>query len=281
MDRTLCGWVQARLFDYMDRELDATEQRKMQAHLENCSFCQAELRQSRQSEMALANALAAVPSPGDLSAGFYARLAASQAPRRPVFAGWRLAVPALAVCLLGLVLWRTHAGSPVSIGPPPAVSTKPPGNVMEMPGPAADTEAFSAALPLFPPDVAGVRALVPGKETLSHPTASLPHHEMAFEKRRTDRTPARLHKPARRSDPDVTRGMDGSIALAMKVDLARPIAPEEDFHLTVQDDMRGFKASAHLASYTTQKDDAEVVTIQTEGDTIVMETMPTQAQPNP
>src|ERR1051326_3005986 len=104
-DRTLCGWVQARLFAYLDGELNPSEQQKAQVHLEECAACRAELQQCRQAEMALTTALESVPPAGDLRDGFYARLAASQ-PSRPSFGGWRLAAPALAFGLLALVVWR-------------------------------------------------------------------------------------------------------------------------------------------------------------------------------
>src|SRR5581483_637885 len=102
-----CAAVQARLFDYLDGELPAVEQEPIRAHLEVCAACRREAALCRQAERALESARNAVPSPGDLRADFYARLAASeQTAARRAWLSWKVAVPALAACALAALLIR-------------------------------------------------------------------------------------------------------------------------------------------------------------------------------
>ena len=129
-----CDWVQARLWDYLDGTLNAADRDRMQTHNHSCPTCERELQAVRSSEMALNGAVGAAPAAGDLRAGFYAKLAASEAkPHRSRGFGWTLAVPALAVGVLAVVLWRPVAEpntsgerllveKPLAIAPPDAKS---------------------------------------------------------------------------------------------------------------------------------------------------------------
>lgn len=94
-----CRVTQALFFDYLDGELLPAKVTALESHLHHCARCRRALAFSRQSEAALTSALHSVPAPGDLHAGFQARLAQKSA--RPRF--WRtlpLALPALAAAAL-------------------------------------------------------------------------------------------------------------------------------------------------------------------------------------
>ena len=106
-----CDWVQARIWDYLDGTLNIADREQLQAHNTACPACERELQAARRSEIALSGAVGMAPAAGDLRAGFYAKLAASEAKPRPSRRfGWAIAVPALAAGLLAVVLWR-----PVSV----------------------------------------------------------------------------------------------------------------------------------------------------------------------
>jgi hypothetical protein len=110
-----CRGVRSRLSAYLDRELTAEERTLVDAHLEQCAGCRAELSAWRSAVSALGGARAAIPSPGDLRGEFYARL--EQSRRRPSRAGWLLAAPALAgIAALWLLAGRLH---PVGAGGEP------------------------------------------------------------------------------------------------------------------------------------------------------------------
>lgn len=103
--KTDCSRIQSQLFAYLDGELDAVEQATVDRHLLTCEACRREWEQCKRAGSALASALIAVPAPGDLRPGFYAKLAQSKQPR-PLLAGWRVAVPALAAAALLFVVAR-------------------------------------------------------------------------------------------------------------------------------------------------------------------------------
>lgn len=110
----LCAWTQERLFAYVDGDLQRAEREAVQQHLDACPNCQMELMQARRSEEALVSAPLTLPAPGDLRAGFYAKLAAAEAARAPRrFGGqWKAALSACAVTLLAVVVWRSVPTSP-------------------------------------------------------------------------------------------------------------------------------------------------------------------------
>ncbi|HLJ56557.1 MAG TPA: anti-sigma factor [Chthonomonadaceae bacterium] len=100
-----CGFDGSRLLAYHDRELTGIERKQVEAHLEQCASCRAELAGHDRAESALLSAGATLTSPGDLRSEFYARLERSQ--RRPARIGWQVAVPAAACAGLLLVFGRT------------------------------------------------------------------------------------------------------------------------------------------------------------------------------
>jgi hypothetical protein len=114
-----CTSVQARLFDYLDGDLPLAEIEVIRAHLDACAVCGREEALSRHSEQALTSALSAVPPAGDLRAGFYARLAASNqaASAWPRWAGWCVAVPSLAAVLLAAFFVRGVLSPSRSLSP--------------------------------------------------------------------------------------------------------------------------------------------------------------------
>ena len=116
-----CRAAHSLFFAYLDGELPPTKTVALEAHTHQCARCRRALSFSRQSEEALASALRSVPAPGDLQAGFQARLAQKQA--RPQF--WRilpLAAPALATAALALV-WLHPMRLPMPTANNPKVSS--------------------------------------------------------------------------------------------------------------------------------------------------------------
>ena len=100
-----CTHVQEQLWDYLDGNLSGVERTLVQTHLQGCAVCRQEWEQSRHTERLLATGRQSLPSPGDMRAEFYTRLATSQ--RRPHFwKGWYVAAPALAMGVFALILWR-------------------------------------------------------------------------------------------------------------------------------------------------------------------------------
>jgi hypothetical protein len=129
-----CAAVQARLFDYLDGALPAAEREPIRAHLEVCAACRREAALCQQSERALASARSAIPSPGDLRADFYARLAASdQTAARRAWLSWKVVAPALATCALAVLLIRPALHT-VWKNPAVAVETAP-GKARSRPAP--------------------------------------------------------------------------------------------------------------------------------------------------
>ncbi len=107
----VCRGVQNMLPAFIDESLNAGGRQTVGRHLAVCAACRSELRLLARSEQALIGAASAVPMPGDLRAGFYARLATTprRADKRRVF------VPALAVC--GLLLIASITAYRLSITP--------------------------------------------------------------------------------------------------------------------------------------------------------------------
>lgn len=114
-----CAWVQDRLFAYLDGDLAPGEMPAVRAHLDACRACRREIAIARQTEQALTSASATLPQAGDLRAGFYARLAASETTRRRR-PDWRLAAPAFAALLLAAL------AAPRLLAPRHTLVTKPP-----------------------------------------------------------------------------------------------------------------------------------------------------------
>lgn len=110
----LCDWTQERMFAYVDGSMDAKERVSVQLHLDGCLNCQQELALVRRSEEALASAPFAIPAPGDLRAGFYAKLAEAETARapRPYRGQWGVALSACFVLLFAVVVWRVLPTSP-------------------------------------------------------------------------------------------------------------------------------------------------------------------------
>jgi hypothetical protein len=123
----LCAWTQERLFAYADDSLNATERRTVQAHLDTCADCRQELALCRQAESVLLGARAAIPAPGDLRAGFYARLAEQEnaAPPRRRSPQWGLALSACAAVALFAILWRPVHTTETSAPPASEIAVAP------------------------------------------------------------------------------------------------------------------------------------------------------------
>jgi hypothetical protein len=101
-----CRQTRARLFDFLDGELDGESHRAVQRHLDYCVDCRREWESQRRAEQALSTGRQNIPDPGDLRSGFYARLAATAPRRRPALieAFRRAPFPALALPAVALAL---------------------------------------------------------------------------------------------------------------------------------------------------------------------------------
>ena len=96
-----CAPVQAQLLEYADHTLTPQAIHAVEAHLDVCQACASELAQIRRAESALSTARRSIPAPGDLYAGFAAKMA--NEPVRRVNT-WRYAVPAFAMVALALFI---------------------------------------------------------------------------------------------------------------------------------------------------------------------------------
>lgn len=108
-----CTDFQALLLQYADRALTPERTHAVDAHLAGCQTCASELAQIRRAESALSAASKSIPAPGDLYAGFAAKLA--NEPVRRVNT-WRYAVPAFAMAALALVInTALHNQNPIGL----------------------------------------------------------------------------------------------------------------------------------------------------------------------
>jgi len=263
--------VQAHLFAYLDGELNPTERQTAQTHLDACALCRADLNQCRQSEHALANALQAVPAAGDLRTGFYARLAAENA--RPRFNGWRVAVPALAACLLALVVWNAssrHSATSLSASGDAEQGSM--AQITPAPTKAAQGSTPSSALPT---SSSAVRVATTEKSKIAHPERNAPESRLVGN--RIPDHPLHNALPVLRGSvasvrltgfhrqphtPTLKFRGDEKGRLAMNTpghlpNLTAPIprnAPA--FAMYAIDEKRCFNSSARLASDTAEKDAA-------------------------
>lgn len=174
-----CAWVQARLWDYLDGTLETKDRARWQSHADACPPCQAELATARRSERALNQVLSSIPPAGDLRSGFYAKLAASGAAKRPARNwGWTLAVPALAAGLLAVVFLRPTtsptANSPVNETPPTVAGIAPVKPLADL---SDDLLAAKERTPLMAKVTVEPAVSAPVKsERLALATAELPKH---------------------------------------------------------------------------------------------------------
>ncbi len=180
-----CQAVLAVEWAYVDGSLPSQEHAAVQAHLDNCSACRAEIDHCRSLESVLQTAVKAVPSPGDLRSGFYSRLARDRASSRRKL--WAAALPAFAIGLLtiGLIRHGNH-GLPASNGPKTTIA----GSTAAVPYSTSRTEIASLA-PDRSPHVE--QRIVPG---LSNGQA-----ERLLTRAVVARTPIHSAARHRRSDP--------------------------------------------------------------------------------
>lgn len=106
--RAECARAEAALHAQLDGA-EANLPEAVRRHLDLCESCRRQARALHSAESALLSAHAALPSPGDMSAEFRARLTAAQPPR--IAASTRVLVPALgaAVALAAVSLLSMHA----------------------------------------------------------------------------------------------------------------------------------------------------------------------------
>lgn len=113
-----CSHIQNDLFSYLDGELSPSARHTIEAHLENCTLCRAELEACRVSERVLQSAHKFLPAPNDLTTGFYAKL--NQQRRRNRFVPlMRYATPAVAslfLLTLSLTLYKGNNTEPTTTG---------------------------------------------------------------------------------------------------------------------------------------------------------------------
>ena len=99
-----------RLHAYADGELDAAEARDVEAHLENCADCRAELAAIRELKTALHGLDFSEVAPPELAARIQRRVAAAQARDRVVWTGGTAGL--LAACLAA-AFFLVRASSPI------------------------------------------------------------------------------------------------------------------------------------------------------------------------
>ena len=168
-----CDWVQARLFGYLDGELPLSERERFQTHTEACLACTREVHNARRADLALHQAISAVPAAGDLRSGFYSKLAQSEAkPRMSRRWGWALAAPAFAACAIAVVMMRPTATVSNSTRNDDSLSVKNSTAVLPF---SSEEKAVAASIVsenVPPPTVA--KSAPPRAESLSLAKATMP-----------------------------------------------------------------------------------------------------------
>lgn len=117
-----CIVVQAKLLDYVDSALSASDKRAVESHIEQCQTCTVELSQIRRAEAALVSAALSVPVPGSLYEGFSAKLTSRQTYENRRAFRWMAAAPAFALAIIAIVYatgGRRHGLTEVSGIPAP------------------------------------------------------------------------------------------------------------------------------------------------------------------
>jgi hypothetical protein len=142
----------------LDGTLEPHEESQIRTHLETCTACQAAWQITRHAEQTLLTARENLPNAGDLSAGFYAKLA--QTPARPKLRLRYFAAPALAAVLLGVFLWRpTTTQNSVALLPTEKNNT--PTEIAHAPDPAPQKAPSQS--PAKPRDIAQNSPTAPSK----------------------------------------------------------------------------------------------------------------------
>ena len=168
-----CDWVQARLFGYLDGELPLSERERFQTHTEACPACTREVHNARRADLALHQAISAVPAAGDLRSGFYSKLAQSEAkPRMSRRWGWALAAPAFAACAIAVVMMRPTATVSNSTRNDDSLSVKNSTAVLPFSSEEKDVAASIVSENVPPPTVA--KSAPPRAESLSLAKATMP-----------------------------------------------------------------------------------------------------------
>ncbi len=242
-----CAETQEQFFLQMEGLLSLIQEATLQAHLDSCDACQREWSQYRLLESQLRSAHEAIPAPGDLSVGFYQKLAQERIRTAPRFR-WFIALPTFATAMLALVFWQAASRqtnqtlvTPIEIGKG-AISTsnnrfsplKPSEDVAHVPTPSLD-RALDA------PTLVRVHGV------------SLRRKHTGFAKRN--------------NAPPVARQ---PVVLALATSQEPPL---EGVDLVVTDDERGFESKVHIGGEETERHGVRTVTI----DDDTPATMPTFA----
>lgn len=106
-----CATAQESLYALLEGALSPQEEKVVRGHITACASCGHEWNAIRSVEQALLSARESLPSAGDLSAGFYAKLAQEQKPfHQPrLWKRWSIAVPAMALGVLAIMLYHPQS----------------------------------------------------------------------------------------------------------------------------------------------------------------------------
>ena len=234
----LCAWTQDRLFLLLDGALEPHEENQISAHLETCNACKAAWQTTCHTEHTLLAARENLPKPGDLSVGFYAKLA--QTPARSRLQFHYFAAPALAAMLLGVFLWRP-TGTQNSIASLSTINR--------------DEKEMAQTSPLAPQKDLPKPVEKPRKIAKKPPVSSL------------FRKPTRLitsTKPAPKAEPNwLKSGGSGTLAsavtsprsaqdsrrfaLVLEATAPRDMAPSSEMEIEVTDTERGFESKTRTS----------------------------------
>lgn len=100
-----CEEAREQFFSQMEGLLSPEQEAALRTHIHSCEACQREWSQYRLLESQLRAAREAIPAAGDLSAGFYQKLARER--RKVAPRPLRVFAPAFATAALAIVLWQT------------------------------------------------------------------------------------------------------------------------------------------------------------------------------
>ncbi|MCX6382247.1 MAG: zf-HC2 domain-containing protein [Armatimonadetes bacterium] len=246
-----CAEAQEQFFYRVEGLLSLKQEATLQAHLDSCERCRYQWNQYRLLESQLCLAHEAIPAPGDLSAGFYQKLAQERKVSTPRLR-WFITLPTFATAIVAIVLFQTvnHQANPIT--PMPLRSEK--------------------GVSVLSKNVAP--SFVSGSEIANMPTQS-----SASEQHRSVSLKGGGHRALSRHKhaivslaTTVTLPMTAKqpVVLAMLNDQRPPL---EGVDLEVTDNERGFESKVHIGGEDLGNHGTRVVTINDEEPS----TMPTFA----
>jgi len=114
-----CAEAQEQFFYQVEGLLSLKQEAVLQAHLDSCERCRYQWNQYHLLESQLCLAHEAIPAPGDLSAGFYQKLAQERKVSTSSRLRWFITLPTFATAMVAIVLFQTvnHQANPTTPTP--------------------------------------------------------------------------------------------------------------------------------------------------------------------